>query len=317
MGYKSLLIYNPAAGPWDMRRPLKNLAGYLERYGWHMELVETQKAGDATEFARQAALQGTDLVLAAGGDGTINEVVNGVVGSNTMMSIVPVGTGNILARQLRMPILSVAAPFYVSETGDALLKGHVQKVDTGKANGRSFICWAGVGLDAEIANYLEPRPKYIKHMRTIPYIISAFSVASEFKGVKAKLSMEGRALNARALLILASNIQLYAAFFTIARHAYMDDGMLDIFIFKGLGWPYALRHILYVFSGRYLRDPGIIQVLTRNLEIRTLPDVALQVDGEPIGATPVSISLDAASLSLLVPSQAPGDLFCKPPERVL
>jgi len=97
----------------------------------------------------------------------------------------------------------------------------------------------------------------------------------------------------------------------------MDDGMLDIFIFKGLGWPYALRHLLHVSSGRYLRDPAVLQVLAHNLKIKTSPDVALQVDGEPIGATPAAISLAPASLDLLVPSQAPRDLFCKQPIRGL
>ena len=317
MSYKTRLIYNPTAGPWDMTRLLKRLAAYLQGRGWAVELVETQKAGDATWFAMQAARAELDMVLVAGGDGTINEAVNGLVGSNTTLGIVPVGTGNILAHQMRMPILSVITPFHVAEVGDALLQSRIQRVDVGIVNGRHFICWAGVGLDAEITTYMEPRSRYTKRLRTLPYILAAFTVASEFKGVRARISVEGRTLNTRALLILASNIQLYAAFFNVARHAYMDDGMLDIFIFKGLGGAYALRHVFQLFSGRYLRDPAVVQILAPRVQVETSPHVAVHLDGDPLGETPALISLKPAAMRFLVPPQAPGDLFYKPPELVL
>jgi YegS/Rv2252/BmrU family lipid kinase len=317
MNYKTLLIYNPTAGPWDMTRTLKRLASYMENHGWLTELVETQQAGDATRFAREAVSEGRDMVLVAGGDGTINEVANGLVGSETLLGLVPVGTGNILAHQLKMPILSLTVPFHVPEVGNALLKSRVQRVDVGEMNGRHFVCWAGMGLDAEIAAQMEPRPRIAKHLGTLPYIIAAFSVASDFRGVRTRITVEERTFSTRALLALASNIQLYAAFFNIARHAYMDDGLLDVFIFKGLGFSYALRHLFHVFSGRYLRDPSVVQLLAREVYMETSPDVALHLDGEPYGASPAYMRLEPQALDLLVPPQAPRDLFSHPPLRVL
>lgn len=316
MALRTLLIYNPIAGPWDMTRVLKRLAEELHTHGWHIELVETHKPGDATWYARQATRDGLDLVLVAGGDGTINEAVNGVVGSNTILGIVPVGTGNILAHQMRMPILSPLPPYQIDEVIETLLASRVQRVDAGIINGRYFICWAGAGLDAEIAAQLEPRPRYAKRLRTLPYIIAAFSVASWFKGFRTRISVEGRASNTRALLIVASNIQLYAAFFTIARHAYMDDGLLDIFVFKGLGLSYALRHFFHMVVGqRHLNDPAVIQMLTRRVQLETNPRVAVHLDGDPFGETPAIIGLEAGVLRFLTPPQAPGDLFCKPAEK--
>lgn len=317
MAFRTLLIYNPTAGPWDMTRVLKRLADSLELHSWHVELVETQASGDAMWLSRQAARGGMDLVLVAGGDGTINEAVNGLVGSDTMLGIVPVGTGNILAHQMHMPILSPVPPHQVGEVSESLLHSRVQRVDVGVINGRHFVCWAGAGLDAEIAAQLEPRPRYAKRLRTLPYVIAAFSVASWFKGFRTRLSVEGRAFNTRALLVVASNIQLYAAFFTIARHAYMDDGLLDIFVFKGLGFGYVMRHFVHMLIGqRHLQDPAVIQVLARRVQLETTPRVAVHLDGDPFGETPALFGLEAGALRFLTPPQAPGDLFCQPPESV-
>lgn len=317
MGYKVLLIYNPVAGPWDMTRPLKRFSSYLGKYDWQVQIAQTQQAGDATRLASEAVQTNTDIVLVAGGDGTINEVANGLVGTSVKMGLVPVGTGNILAHQLQMPVLSVGVPLQVADVADTLLRSCVQRVDVGFANNRHFICWAGGGLDAEIVAQMEPRPRYAKHLSTLPYIIAAFSVASEFKGVRAHITIEGRSMNTRVLLALASNIQLYAAFFNIARHARMDDGLLDIFVFKGLGWQYAIRHLFLIFSGRYLRDPHVVHVLARNVTFETNPSVAVHLDGEPCYETPAAIEIKPSALNLIVPPQAPRTLFSKDPVLVL
>lgn len=317
MNYQTLLIYNPTAGPWDMTRALKRLAAYLDKAGWNTEIVQTEQPGDATRYARQAVNAGCDIVLVAGGDGTINEAVNGVVNSDAALGIVPVGTGNILAHQLRMPILSLVAPFYINDVGDAVCRSWVQRVDTGVVNARHFVCWAGLGLDAEIAVHMEPRPRYAKRFRTLPYIVAGFAVASEFRGVRARFLIEGRSFRYRTLMALASNIQLYAAFFNIAPQAHMDDGLLDIFVFKGLGFAYALRHLLSVFSGQAQRDPRIMHVLARTLQVETTPAVAVQLDGDPVGATPATVTIAPGTLRLLAPPQAPRSLFSRPPEQVL
>lgn len=317
MSYKTLLIYNPTAGPWDMTGVLKRLATYLNKSGWQIDLIQTQQPGDATRYAKDAAETGKDMVLVAGGDGTINETVNGLVNSNTVMGIIPVGTGNILAHQLHMPVLSLGAPFYINEVSDALCKGRVQRVDTGVIKERYFVCWAGLGLDAEIAASMEPRPRYVKRLRMLPYMIAGFSVASEFRGVRSRISIGNRTIRTRTLMALASNIQLYAAFFNIAPHARMDDGLFDIFVFKGLGFPYALRHLLTMFSGRTLQDPKVTHALARTLQVESTPSVAVQLDGEPCGNTPVNVQIAPATLSLLIPPQAPDNLFSKRPEWVL
>ncbi|TFG73788.1 MAG: diacylglycerol kinase family lipid kinase [Anaerolineales bacterium] len=313
MALKTRIIYNPTAGPWDMTRSLKRLALYLDKSGWSTELIQTAYPGDATFYARQAAEQGVELVLVAGGDGTINEAVNGLVDSPTVMGIVPVGTGNILAHQLHMPLLSLVAPLYIRDVGEAILNSRVQQVDAGVINDRHFICWAGLGLDAEIAAQLEPRPRYAKRFRTLPYIVAGFIIASDFRGVRSHVLISDRNIRTRALMVVASNIQLYASFFNIAPQAKMDDGLLDIFVFKGLGFSYALRHLFSFFGGRHLQSSEVLHALARDLHVETTPKVAVHLDGDPYGVTPVAVYLKPGALKLLVPPPAPRSLFTKPP----
>jgi len=315
MSYKTTLIYNPTAGPWDMTRSLKRLATYLGKSGWQTELVTTEQSGDATTQARAAAEQGADVVLIAGGDGTTNEAVNGLSGTSTAMGIVPVGTGNILAHQLRMPILTLAAPFQVKDVGDAILNSRVQRVDLGKVNERRFLCWAGMGLDAEITAQMEPRARHMKRMKTLPYIIAGLSVASEYRGVRSNIVIEDRTFRTRVLMAVASNIQLYAAFFQIAPQARMDDGLLDIFIFKGLGMAYALKYVVQTLGKRHLQNPDVMHALARQMTVEALPSVAVHLDGDPHGSTPFEVSICPGELRMLAPLNAPRSLFSKPPER--
>lgn len=313
MTIKTVLVYNPTAGPWDMTRPLKRLATHLTKCGWSTELIQTAHQGDAARHARSAAEHGAHLVLVAGGDGTINEAANGLSGTDTVLGIVPVGTGNILAHQLRMPILSVVAPL-VREVGDALTKGRIQRVDMGVVNERQFICWAGLGLDAEIATQMEPRPRHVKRLRTLPYIITGFAVASEYRGVRSSFHIEGRTFRTRTLMAVASNIQLYAAFFQIAPHARMDDGLLDIFVFKGMDFSYALKYILQSMTARHLESPDVMYALASQMNVVTTPQVAVHLDGDPYGTTPANFGVIPGSLRLLIPPHAPESLFRKRPE---
>jgi diacylglycerol kinase (ATP) len=316
MSYKTTLIYNPTAGPWDMTRSLKRLATYLGKSGWQTELVTTERSGDATTQARAAAEQGADVVLIAGGDGTTNEAANGLSGTSTAMGIVPVGTGNILAHQLRMPILTLAAPFQVKDVGDAILNSRVQRVDLGKIKERHFLCWAGIGLDAEIAAQMEPRPRHMKRMKLLPYIIAGLSVASEYRGVRSNIAIEDRTFRTRALMVVVSNIQLYAALFQIAPSARMDDGLLDFFIFKGLGMSYALKYVVQTLGKRHLQNPDVMHALAKQMTVETTPNIAVHLDGDPYGSTPIEVDIDPGALRLLAPPNAPRSLFTKPPEQL-
>ncbi len=303
------MIYNPTAGPRDARRALKRVRSHLKRRGWSVELQLTEKPGDATTLARAAAQAGCDVVIVAGGDGTVNEAVNGLVGTQTALGVLPVGTGNLWAKQLGIPTYTLANPLRLHEAADGLAEGSIHLVDVGEVNGRCFLCWAGIGLDAQVTAAMEPRQRRTKRLGMLPYAIAAVLVARDFQGVRARVSLDGNVVRGRTLLILVSNIQQYIGILNVAREARMDDGLLDVFVFKGLGFQYAVRHLLKIISHRYLRDPQVVHRQARRIEVWTEWAIPVQVDGDPIGTTPVTLKVVPRALRVIVPPSAPRSLF--------
>jgi diacylglycerol kinase (ATP) len=306
---KAHLIYNPTAGPRDVHRALEHVCSFLGRRGWSIELQVTEKPGDALALARAAAQAGCDVAIAAGGDGTVNELVNGLVGTQTALGVLPVGTGNLWAKQLGVPTYTLTNPLRLYEAAAGLANGTTHLVDVGQVNNRCFLCWAGIGLDAQVTTELEPRPRHTKRLGALPYAIAAITVARDFQGVRTRVSLDGRIVRGRTLLVLASNIQQYAGVFHVAREARMDDGLLDVFVFKGLGFPYAVGHLLKILSQRCLQDPRINHQQARHIEVRTEWATPVQVDGDPIGTTPVTLKAVPLGLRVRVPPSAPSGLF--------
>lgn len=303
------LIYNPAAGPWDVRRALKRVRSYLGQRGWSVELQLTEKPGDAIALAREAAQAGCDVLIVAGGDGTVSEAANGLVGTQTALGVLPVGTGNLWARQLRTPTFTIANPLRLREAAAGLAEGTIRLVDVGQVNDRYFLCWAGIGLDAQVTTELEPRPRHTKHLGMLPYAIATILVARDFQGVRTRVYLDGRIVRGRTLLVLASNIQQYGGMLHVAREARMDDGLLDVFVFKGLGFPYAVRHVFRMLSRRYLQDPKIVHRQARQIKVLTEWAVPVQADGDPAGTTPVTLQVAPRALRVLVPPTTPPSLF--------
>lgn len=305
---RGLIVYNPTAGPRDVKRELRRVRRELTRRGWSVDIETTQDRGEVTLVAGEAARARLDAVWVAGGDGTVGEAVNGLVGSQTALGVLPVGTGNLWARQLRLPVYTLANPFRLREAAVAQAEGKVRTVDVGRLNDRYFLLWSGIGFDAQVTAELEPRARRTKRLGAIPYAIAAVALARHFSGVRTRVVVDGRAVRSRTLLIVVSNIQMYV-FFPLARHARLDDGLLDVFVFKGLGLPYIVRHAVKVFSGRHLEDPRVVQRRGRQITVWTEVPMAVQADGDPVGTTPVSLSVVPRTLRILVPPQAPATLF--------
>ncbi len=306
---KSLIIYNPVAGPRDVWKELKWVRRELSARGWSVEIEATCRAGEATVLAREAAQAGMAAVWVAGGDGTVNEAVNGLVGTETALGVLPVGTGNVWARQLHLPVYTLTHPFRLREAAIAQAEGRIRTVDTGRLNNCHFLLWAGIGFDAQITSDMEPRPRRVKRLGVLPYVVAGLTLAREFSGVRTHLVLDGRALRGRALLVVVSNVQMYSIFH-LTPQARMDDGLLDVFLFKGLGgFLYMLRMAGQLFVGRHLQNPQVVQRTARQVTIWTETPMAVQADGEPLGTTPVGIRVVPRSLRVMVPAHAPSTLF--------
>jgi diacylglycerol kinase (ATP) len=312
-GVQAHLIYNPTAGPRDARRALKRVRSYLERCGWSVELRTTGKPGDAIALARAAAQAGCDVAIAAGGDGTVGEAVNGLVGTQTALGVLPVGTANVLARQLGISTHALTNLLRIQEAAVGLAEGVIRPVDVGQivgqANDRYFLCWAGIGLDAQVTTRMEPRQRHTKRLGALPYAIAAVIVARDFQGVRTRVSLNGSVVRGRILLTLVSNIRQYGGVFKIAREARLDDGLLDVFVFEGLGFSYAVRHLLKIVAQRHLQDPRVVYRRARRIEVETELAVPVQLDGDPIATTPITLQVVPRALRVLVPPSAPSSLF--------
>jgi diacylglycerol kinase (ATP) len=304
-----MVIFNPTAGARDVHCELKRVASYLEDSGWHLTLRETRGRGDATTFAREAAATGLRVVFVVGGDGTINEAVNGMVGSEVALGLLPSGTGNVWALELGLPIPSPVRWHPLLGAAKALLAGQVRRVDVGRSGERHFLLWTGVGLDAAVTEQIEPKTRAQKRLGTLSYAIAAALVAKDFAGTRVVVNVDGRKAHARALLIVVSNTQLYGRILRIASQARLDDGLLDVCIFKGFGFPAAGRHALRVLAGQHLHDPQVVYHQGRRVSISSARPLAVQMDGDPVGYTPITLEIVPRALNIIVPAHAPGGLF--------
>jgi diacylglycerol kinase (ATP) len=305
-----LLIFNPIAGPRsELRRDLERVVDYLGERGWRVRVRTTRKPGDATELARAAVAAQCKAVLAAGGDGTVHEVVNGLVGSDTAMGVLPIGTGNVWAKEIGLPTLSLTQPDRLLTAARMLVDGEVRWVDVGQAGDRYFLVCAGVGIDSTVAAQVEPRSRTTKQLGAVAYLSAGLRIASDFGGVRGTIVVDDYTIRTRLIMVVVSNIQLYGGLVKMTPEARVDDGLLDVRIFKGLGPAWVFRHVAGVFTHRHLRDPMVTHYQGRRVTIYTAEPFPVQLDGEPVGMTPVSLEVVPRALRVLVPRAAPADLF--------
>jgi len=305
---KAMLIFNPAAGGWDVRRELKEVIEYLESEGWRITWRETWGPGDATTFAREAVATGHEAAIVAGGDGTLGEAAHGLAGSEVALGVLPIGVGNVWALQMGIPTPSPLRR-HLLDAARVLTEGQIRRVDLGRAGKRHFLLWAGIGIDARVTERIEPRSRAKKRLGVLAYVVAAFLVAKDFRGTHVRATIDGRQMRTRAILMLISNAQLYARYVRAAPQARLDDGLLDICIFKGYGFPSTVHHAVTALSGHHLSDPQVEYRQARRVAIRTANPMPVQVDGDPIGTTPMEFAVVPRALNVIVPQSAPAELF--------
>jgi len=307
-----MLIFNPAAGARDVRRELEQVRAYWEGRGWQGSFRETWGPGDATTFAREAVATGYQAVFVAGGDGTIGEAADGLAGSEVALGVLPAGVGNVWALEMGIPTPSPLRRHPLLDAAEALAEGEIRRIDLGRAGQRHFILWAGIGLDAEVTGRMEPRDRPTKRLGTLAYAVAAVLVAKDYRGTRTRVMIDGRLINTRSILVIVSNAQLYARMLRVAAEAYLDDGLLDVCIFKGSNLASTVHHAAKVFARRHLRDPQVEYYRCRKVGISTATPLPVQVDGDPIGTTPMEFEIVPQALNIIVPRNASQHLFLHP-----
>jgi len=299
-----LLIVNPAAGEGRAGRLRPWLNERLRFAGSGARLVETRAPGHARELALHAAERGHDRVVAVGGDGTVQEVVNGLMeaGSGLSMGILAGGSGNDLARSLRLPhrasdALSMALGEETTRIDVALAvrgSGETAKL-------RWFAAAGGIGFDAQVAAAMAGRRRPWQRGR-LGYGLSTLRELLRFRNRQVRLALEtpdGEAeIDRRVLFVAVANGRYYGGGMDICPDASLSDGLLDLCVVGDISRIEAVRQLPGLYRGRHVNHPAVELVRATSVQIEGERGTLVHLDGEPFGALPLRIDLVPLALSV-------------------
>lgn len=297
---RALIVENPVAGRPGAHPAVTRLERHLRACGWTADVARTAYPGHAAELAARAAAQHHDLVVAAGGDGTINEVIQGLVGTATALAVLPIGTVNVWAAETGMP----SDPARLAALLD---RGTARNIDVGRAGNRYFLLMAGIGLDADVVRRVGPRLK-----RTIgrwAYAASMLEIMRGYAGTPMTLRLDGVPLHTTALMVVIGNTRRYAGSFRLTPHALIDDGRLDVCIVPGAVLLRSPAQIGAVLSGAPVLRRSLLCRRAARIEIDAERPLPVQLDGDLAGVTPLTIEVAPSALRVVVPPPRPSGLF--------
>lgn len=278
----------------------------LRDAGWQVETCQTGEKNHGITLAREAVQKGCNVVVACGGDGTVNEVANGLARTNVPLGVIPLGTGNAWAREMGLPRR-------LADAAKVLVEGQVRYVDLGRAGDRCFLLMAGIGFDAEVTRHVPREAK--RRWGILAYVASGIWTGLRFAGTPATVTIDGRVTRRRVLMIVLSNTRLYGGFVGLTGKAMVDDGFLDVCIFTGRGLVQKVGHLLKVLVGRHTSAPDVECLRCRSMHVVAREGLPVQVDGDPAGTTPMSFGVWPRGLKVILPHDAPSHLFMYPPEK--
>jgi YegS/Rv2252/BmrU family lipid kinase len=294
-----VVIRNPASRGALDTVTLSKAVDVLQRAGWDVTIAETERIGHATEFARDAAARGVDVAIANGGDGTVNEVVNGIAGSDTALAVLPGGTANVWAGEIgikKKPMEAIRVA----------LEGERRRVDLGVANGRYFLLMAGVGFDAEIVPRVNPAWK--RRIGAASYIVSGTRAIFGATHRHATVVIDGETSETDLYWMLVSNTRSYGGITDIMFRARVDDGLFDVGIMHRGGLRRMIIDGVRVLRKKHEDSANIDYLRVRTVEVLT-PGIPVQLDGEAGGETPMRFEIAPLALNVIVPRGLKSRLF--------
>jgi len=291
-----LVILNPQAGSCTADDVRQALGRHFPCEDDACAVIETTGGEDLGGVARKAGADGRDLVIAAGGDGTVSAVAAGLVGSATPLGLIPLGTANVLARELGIPV--------DLEGACALLAGpHATRgIDAMRVGDRHFYTQVGVGVDA-----LMIRDTKVEHKRRFgraAYLWTALTRLVGFQPRRFTLTVDGREERIRASQVVVANVgTLGQPPFRWGPDIHLDDGRIEVCVVRARTAPDYLRLAWHVVRGQHEHDPGVRYLeARRSVSIQTRHPLPVQADGEVIGETPVEIAVVPGAVRVVVPA---------------
>lgn len=285
-----LIIFNPTAGARSIKK-LNNIINCLKDLGVNVEMSETHFAGHAFKLAKQAKYKNYDLIVAAGGDGTTNEVINGIYPSKNPVAIIPLGTVNVLA-------FEIALKLNIRSIVDYLAHGETKPCWLGNSNGRFFLLMMSVGHDAKAVAYVNQSLKAL--IGKPAYIISYIKSLLVSKNTIYEVTIGKEKF--RGSNVIISNGRLYGGNFICAPEATLDDNQLMISMAQRRGWFSAIKYAVQMFLGKYPKSGSIISIAAKKCYVACRdPQEPIQLDGDAIGELPAEVSISDDYIQLLRP----------------
>ncbi len=290
---KAVIIANPKAGGGSAYNAVRRRLRDWKYENWEFEILETGRRNHAGEMALALAENPPDLLAVCGGDGTVNEVASFIPSPPFPVAVLPAGTANVIARELKLPLNPVRAL-------DVGLRRSVRMVDLGELGPgarRRFVFAAGIGFDAHVAAGVKPAWKEKLGMGAYALEILRGLRAYSFR--EFQVVADDRTYTATSCL--AANAKSYGGGFLFCPQAEMQDGLLDILIIQGKSRIKLARFLLSALLGRAERNDWTRRIRAGSLAVEGPAGIPVQADGEPAGELPLEISLIPSTFPLVVP----------------
>jgi len=277
---RARVIYNPTSGREAFKKHLPEVLVRLEQAGYEASCHATTGHGDATVAARLAVERRYELVVAAGGDGTINEVVNGLAEQDyrPQLGIIPVGTTNDFARALDLPRDDIIA------CADVIANGVPMPVDIGKANDQYFMNIAGGGKMTELSYEVPSKLKTI--IGQLAYYLKGMEMLPSIRPTNVQIEYDGKVFEGEIMLFLVSLSNSVGGFEKLAPDSCMNDGMFDLIILKKANIADFIRVATLALRGEHVKDPHVIYTKANRVKVHTDEKMQLNLDGEYGGLLP-------------------------------
>ena len=292
-GDRLLVIWNPTSGGGGYKRDEPLIVDALRGLGYDVEERPTQSAGDATRLAREGVAEGFDIVCALGGDGTVNETINGLAGSHVPLAIIPTGTVNVLAMELGIPL----------DPPDAvrlLDTGTVSWIDLGLAGERHFALMAGVGMDAAVVASLNPVMK--KAFKEAAFAVQGLATYLTKDEPLIRVACPERTVE--GYFAVFGNSSNYGGGFGITPLADMRDGLLDVCVLTDKSFLSTVWYWTAALINAHIKHPKVEYFRTEAADVTTVEEgkkVLVQTDGEVAGRLPLTCRIVPHALRVIVP----------------
>ena len=274
---RTKVIVNPDSNPRILKRNLRKALRILRYNGFDLSISFTRGPGEVYTLAQQAVTQDYQSVIAVGGDGTTNEIINGIVGKDIILGLLPIGGSNVLARELGIPM-------NIIEAARIIVKRVTRKIDLGCIDGRYFSMMASCGYDAYAISRTSLKVK--KVIRRYAYLWAGIKDFVGYKPTEIDLILDNGKVVERGTFVVASNTHFYGGTYQITPFAEIDDGFLDLCIYKGRSQLGLVRFALHMFWKQHLNLKNVRYYRVRRVEMYSKKKTLVQVDGDSAGELP-------------------------------